>query len=157
MAFMGCPLTSVHIPQNVTYLSDAFCNCSSLASFTGKFTTTDGKMLINDGKLEGIAPYGMTKCIVPEGVKRIASRVFYFTKIEEIVFPESLELIADFWMTFSGCRAKTITVKALTPPKGIEGMFSTYLETIYVPAESVETYKTAEHWSAYADKIKAIQ
>jgi hypothetical protein len=28
--------------------------------------------------------------------------------------------------------------------------------TIYVPAESVKKYKTAEDWSEYADKIKAI-
>jgi hypothetical protein len=29
--------------------------------------------------------------------------------------------------------------------------------TIYVPAESVKKYKTAEGWSEYADKIKAIE
>ena len=28
--------------------------------------------------------------------------------------------------------------------------------TIYVPAELVETYKTAKNWSAYADRIKSI-
>jgi hypothetical protein len=60
---------------------------------------------------------------------------------------------------FWNCSRLTIlTIENATPPdvRGLafEGVSKNI--TIYVPAESVEKYKTAEGWSEYADKIKAI-
>ena len=51
-----------------------------------------------------------------------------------------------------------VTVEAITPPSLGHSVF---LDTssslvIYVPAESVEAYKTATNWSDYASKIQAI-
>jgi len=53
-----------------------------------------------------------------------------------------------------------VTVWATTPPTlndDPQEVFSGYSDDfiIYVPAESVDAYKSA--WSAYADKIQAIQ
>lgn len=48
-----------------------------------------------------------------------------------------------------------ITCKAVVPPEF--GNTNIIIPTIYVPAESVDAYKTAAGWSKYADYIQAIQ
>lgn len=62
---------------------------------------------------------------------------------------------------FNGCSGLTsITIKATTPPSlGYDVFAGTNNCPIYVPAESVETYKTASYtyWPRYADRIQAIQ
>ena len=58
---------------------------------------------------------------------------------------------------FYDCSAlHTLIVEAITPPTVGSGAFTgtSSLAHIYVPAESVEDYKTA--WSSYASKIEAI-
>lgn len=60
---------------------------------------------------------------------------------------------------FNGCSGLTsITIKAITPPSLSYYVFdNTNNCPIYVPAESVETYKAASGWSTYASRIQAIQ
>lgn len=60
---------------------------------------------------------------------------------------------------FNGCSGLTsITIKAITPPSLSYYVFdNTNNCPIYVPAESVETYKTASGLSTYASRIQAIQ
>jgi hypothetical protein len=51
-----------------------------------------------------------------------------------------------------------VHIAAVTPPTLQSTVFpavAKFIGTIYVPAESVEAYKTATNWSAYADKIVA--
>lgn len=64
---------------------------------------------------------------------------------------------------FRACyNLKSITIGTITPPTigagDVNHPFTdcTALTAIYVPAESVEAYKAADGWSAYADKIQAI-
>ena len=60
---------------------------------------------------------------------------------------------------FSGCNALTsVTVEATTPPTLGTNVFNgTHADlVIYVPAGSVDTYKSASGWSTYASKIQAI-
>jgi hypothetical protein len=53
--------------------------------------------------------------------------------------------------------SKTITCYATTPPTyGTSSFNNTYVTKIYVPSESVETYKAASGWSTHASKIEAI-
>lgn len=50
-----------------------------------------------------------------------------------------------------------VTIKAITPPTLGSGAFTNSpIQHIYVPAESVQAYKEASGWSAYASKISAI-
>ena len=60
---------------------------------------------------------------------------------------------------FRYCTSLTsVTVKSATPPTLGFGVFyngSSNL-VIYVPAESVDAYKSASGWSTYADRIQAI-
>ena len=61
---------------------------------------------------------------------------------------------------FYGCSAlTTVTITATTPPTLVENNTfegCTSLAHIYVPAESVNAYKTARYWSTYSDIIEAI-
>jgi hypothetical protein len=57
-----------------------------------------------------------------------------------------------------GCSSLTsITCKATTPPLLNVGNNISSVTEVYVPAESVEAYKTATNWSYYGDKIQGIQ
>ena len=60
---------------------------------------------------------------------------------------------------FYGCSGLTsITIKAITPPTLRYDVFTnTNNCPIYVPAQSVDTYKSASGWSTYASRIQAIQ
>ena len=60
---------------------------------------------------------------------------------------------------FYNCTALTsVTVNATTPPTFSNMAFdNTNNCPIYVPAESVNTYKAATNWSTYASRIQAIQ
>ena len=57
---------------------------------------------------------------------------------------------------FSYCSSLTsVYCKATTPPAGGSDMFydNASGRTIYVPTESVDTYKSASYWSNYAEEI----
>jgi hypothetical protein len=60
---------------------------------------------------------------------------------------------------FYGCSSLTsITCEATTPPTLKWSVFDDTNDCpIYVPADSVDTYKAAENWSEYAKRIQAIQ
>ena len=49
-----------------------------------------------------------------------------------------------------------MTVKAAIPPRLYSDPIPTTIQTIYVPASSVDAYKAADKWKNYADKIQAI-
>jgi len=59
---------------------------------------------------------------------------------------------------FDSCRSLTsVTVEATTPPTlSTDAFNSTNNCPIYVPCDSVDTYKAASGWSTYASRIQAI-
>ena len=129
-AFRGCSsLTSVVIPDGVTFISDfAFSYCSSLTSVV----IPDGVTSIGNFAFRNC--YNLTSVVIGDGVTSIG------------------------YDAFRDCSSLTsITCKATTPPNVESYAFATSsINTIYVPAESVDAYKSATNWSAYADKIQAI-
>ena len=129
-SFDGCTsLTSVTIPSSVTTIGYyAFENCTSLTSVT-----------------------------IPSSVREIGDFAFFYcTSLTNITIPNSVTRIRT--EAFRGCTAlASVTVEATTPPTLYRDAFlSTNNCPIYVPSESVETYKTATNWSTYADRIQAI-
>lgn len=77
--------------------------------------------------------------------------------LTSVVLPETITAVAD--SAFSGCSKLTsLTIKAVTPPSLAGNALSGTPGTlkIYVPAESVDTYKSASGWSSHASKIQAI-
>lgn len=102
-----------------------------------------------------ITSFNELKCF---GINSISDEAFYgCTGLTSITIPSYVTIIgAD---AFSGCVGLTsVTCNNLIPPNLYSNSFFDCINitNIYVPAESVDAYKTAENWSAYADIITAI-
>ena len=130
-AFRGCSgLTSINIPSGITSIDNyTFSHCSSITSITIPNSVT------NIGEYAFSNCRGLTSIEIPSGVTSIGRAAF---------------MICD--------NLTSITVRATTPPN-VGGSFTFYETndcTIYVPAASVNAYKTASGWSDLASRIQAI-
>ena len=78
------------------------------------------------------------------------------TELSSVVIGNSVTSIGS--SAFSRCSSLTsITLESATPPTlGSSAFNNTNNCPIYVPSESVDTYKAASNWSKYASRIQAI-
>ncbi|MBO7282622.1 MAG: leucine-rich repeat domain-containing protein [Alistipes sp.] len=178
-AFWVCSsLTSVTIPDSVTTIGDnTFGECSSLTSIT----IPDSVTTIGDDAFRGCS--SLTSVTIPDSVTTIGEFAFCecssltsvtigdsVTKIGRSAFARCSSLtsvtIGDSVTTigyyaFKDCSSLTsVYCKAVTPPTAVlyDGYWDAFglnasERKIYVPTESVETYKSASYWSSYADAI----
>lgn len=150
-AFYDCSyLTVINIPNGVTTIGQqAFSHCGSLRNIhipdsvtsIGSYTFEVCGNLINAN--------------IPSSIGTIPSSMFQFCKkITKIAIPESVSKINN--QAFQGCSSLTTVIcKAKTPPTLGTTSFDSTPETmkIYVTDASVDAYKAATNWVAYADKI----
>ena len=176
-AFAGCySLTGITIPNSVTSIaSQAFTYCRSLSSVTipnsvtsidyGAFRFCSGLTSVNIpssvtyiGDSAFYDCYSLTGITIPNSVTSIEHYTFYDCySLTGITIPSSVTTIDHY--AFADCYSLTsITVEATTPPSLGSGVFdNTNNCPIYVPAASVNAYKSASGWSTYASRIQAIQ
>ena len=112
---------------NVSIESNAFAYCYALQSVT----VPDGVTSI--GTYAFAYCYALQSVIIPDGVTSIGTGVFYYCY---------------------GMHAYHFNPK--TPPTITNTNVFSGISTdtkMYVPSESLETYKTAQYWSTYADRM----
>ena len=156
---MNCEaLTSVTIPNTVTSIgSGAFSSCKSLPSIAIPNTVT------NIGKSAFSSCSALKSFTFPDNnsITSIENDTFLGAGLTSITIPNTVKSIGDG--ALAGCSAlKSVTLKGGTPPSiNIKDWYGTFIDTelnaIYVPANSVETYKKADGWNKFADKIQGIK
>ncbi len=152
-SFSGCSsLTSVTIPNGVTSIGNhAFSGCSGLTSVTipNSMASIDSYVFAGCELLTSIT--------IPNSVTSIGTSAFSdCSSLTSITIPNSVTSIGS--RAFYGCSSlKAITCEAVTPPTLSSSNDISSVTAVYVPAGSVDAYKTATNWSYYADKIQPIQ
>ena len=153
IAYAEASGTTYTIPNSVTTIGDqAFAECHSLTSVTiGDSVTTIGY-----GAFAGCLR--LTSVTIPDSVTTIGDGAFRFCdSLTSVTIGDSVTTIGDY--AFHYCsRLSSVYCKAMTPPTlGDSTVFDSNASgrKIYLPAESVEAYKTAENWSEYASSIIA--
>ena len=153
-AFKDCyNLTSISIPDSVTSIgNNVFQYCSGLTS------------VVIPNSVTSIGNYAFNRCgnlanvIIGNGVVSIGNYAFEdCSSLTSVTIPSGVTSIGNY--AFDGCGSLTsVFVLAETPPTlGNNNVFAgTNNSPIYVPAASVDAYKTANRWRGYADRIQAI-
>jgi len=156
-AFYYCTgLTSVTIGSGVTSIGrSAFRYCTSLTSIDIPNTVTS----IGDAAFMNCS--GMTTCTIGNGVAKLPERLFQNCRnLTDVTIGSGCTSIGDVDApyTFLNCTSlERLTIYATTPPKkhGTTFDYTNDRFQIYVPAGSVDSYKTA--WgSTYTSRIQAI-
>ena len=100
----------------------------------------------------------MTSVTIPNSVTSIGGSAFErCSKLTSVTIPNSVTSIGN--NTFYTCYSLTsVTIEATTPPtlSNTNAFTNTNNCPIYVPAESLNTYKQASNWSELASRIQSI-
>ena len=162
-AFMTCSgVTSIVIPEGCKEIwDDAFIYCTAATWIV----VPDGVTHIYEGTFFSCT--AAEKIILSPGLKELGvygngqgyGAFAVATSWREIRIPETVESMGKGVFDIV-LKAEKMYLCPQIPPT-TSGMPISVDEraicfTIYVPAESVEAYKTAEGWSEYADRIEAM-
>ncbi len=175
MAYNCVSLMHCSIPRNMRSIgNNAFYNCNSLTSITisENITSIANYIFYSAFSLENIiipesvtdiGNYAFRNCqslasiTIPESVTSIGNHAFYDChSLASITIPENVTSIGNsaFYNCYSVAEyhLKPTTPPTLTDVNAFEGIPSDCM--IYVPAGSLEAYKTAENWSTYASYMR---
>ena len=153
-AFDQCTvLKTANIPDSVTSIgSYAFQHCYVL----GEIRIPDGVTIISSYAFQNCR--SARNLTIGENVTKIDYSAFAgCDAITEVIIPSSVTEVGSY--AFYSCDSlASVTILAETPPKSGQSMFTSTstLANIYVPADSVEAYKSTSYWANFKSKITAI-
>ena len=134
------------------------CNTTTKITLNNRITKLDDYTFLDCSALTSVGTVGSGASLeIPNNITTISNNVFQnCTGLTSVTIPNSVTSIGTY--VFGGCTGLTsVTVEATTPPSLGKDVFeNTNNCPIYVPAESVDAYKTATNWSTYADRIQPI-
>lgn len=148
-AFAYTPLKSINLPGGITNIGKGAFTFSKLTNVT----IPNGVMVIND---ETFSNNRLTSVTIPNGVTSIGKKAFFGNQLTNIEIPSNVKNIGKEAFS-SNDNLSSVTIRATTPPTTDTPFPKNNNLKIYVPKNSVETYKTANGWKEYADKIEAIK
>ena len=141
-----------NIPSSVTSMDSTFNSCSSLvtAPVIPDTVTSMSNTFTHCSSL-------ITAPEIPSGVTDID---FTFYNCSSIINAPSVipSVVTNMKSTFFWCaNIKELTFLMITPPTYQDTLYRcSKLESIYVPDEAVDAYKTATGWSEFASKFKPL-
>ena len=179
--FNGCDMSEFTISNGIVdVLDDAFCHCKNLTSITVSKTVDDFSSYFEETNMQKIVVdnrntkydsrdncnaiietssntlwLGCEGTVIPSSVTSINEYAFYKTKINTINIPNNITYIGN--NAFENTTyLNYITFDSTTPPTiGLNVFDCDNDYPIYVPAESINVYKTATNWSVYDYRISA--
>ena len=162
-AFTSTGLTSIEIPASVTSIGkNAFNGCSNLTSITIPASVTsigDGILAYCNNLATVTVDGGNTVYDSGNGCNAIIEKLTNTLIIgcKNSTIPVGVTTIGEW--AFQGCsNLATVTVYAPSCTLGENALLDcNNLANIYVFSDLVDYYQTATNWSAYADKITAME
>lgn len=149
----ACGATDYTIPEGITTIGElAFDNCDKLKNITiGSNVTTIGNSAFNDCS-------GLNDIIIPDNVTTLAYWAFgACNHLKSVTIGSGVTSIAKYAFTYCN-ELSSVYIKATNPPTAVPEYsvwkafnYCSPLLAIYVPTESLNTYKAAKYWSDYAD------
>ena len=146
-----CPnIKTIIFPENVEYIENNFFEDAQIESVVFPDTL---KTLEN-----GVIGKQLKHVVFTNGNINIDSTEtpFAYSNLDSVDFAANMTIF-NTQMFKSTAIVRTMIIRATIPPTVLGTQTINGLEVIYVPAESVNVYKSAEGWSQYADMIQPIQ
>ena len=158
-AFSNSGLTSIFIPKGVTSISSTsfnYCGKLSTISVSDENTTYDSRnncnAIIQTATNQIVR--GTFNTIIPNTVTSIGDNAFNdINSLTSIVIPESVTSIGQYAFRFCNSLAEVVCKAKVAPQLKSDAFSNDILSkaTLYVPEESVESYKADGEWKQFSD------
>lgn len=150
-------LESLTIPSGVTTIGDsAFYTAGD---YSPNYTLTLNEGLVTIGLNAFSHNTTLSTLVIPNSVTTIENLAFNFNNLTNLTIGSGVQSIGGsaFRKTSGATPFESITVLATVPPTLGNEVFANATKCpIYVPMESVDAYKNASGWNAFADWFQPI-